>query len=46
MGVGKNNRLKLMEHNNEKKSRLVAINARRFGRRNIKVHAKRILEFS
>jgi hypothetical protein len=46
-GVGRDNLLKQIssEHNNEKKSRLGAINARRFGRRISKVHPKRIFEF-
>jgi hypothetical protein len=33
------------EHNNEKKNRLVAINARRFGRWTSESHPKRIFEF-
>lgn len=47
LSLGKNNRLKLirLEHNSEKKSRLVAINTRRFGGCISKVHPKRIFEF-
>ena len=46
--VGKNNWLKLigLEHNNEKKSYLVAINACRFGRCISEVHPERNFEFS
>jgi hypothetical protein len=47
IGVVGRNRLNLiiLEHNNEEKSRPVAINARRFGRWISKVRRNRIFEF-
>ncbi len=47
MGFARTNWLKLtkLEHNNEKKSYMVAINARRFGQCISNAHSKRIFEF-